>query len=84
MIVLKVKQIPPIGINDYPALKNVDSGRIYVDTCLGINRYLQANESGFNDYGDYVKFNIPGAWHSFNGEEPDCPLHHDVVFEIQK
>jgi hypothetical protein len=65
MAVLKVKRIPPIGINDYPALKNIVTGRVYVDVCLGDfdpnNRYLKANEDGFNNYGNYVKFNIPGA-----------------------
>ena len=83
-IILKVKQIPPIGINDYPALKNVITGRVYVDVCLGIERCLKPDEKGYNQYEQYVGYNIPGAWHSFNGEEPLCPLSSDVVFELQK
>lgn len=82
MTTLKVKRIKNRGVHgEYPALINTVTGRIYVDTTLGIPRFLAANDKGENIHGDFVGFNIPGAWHSFCGE-PECPLLRDVVFDL--
>lgn len=81
MITLKVKKIPPVGAHDYPALKNVTTGRIYVDTCLGIADALKFGDDGYNKFGEFVGYNIPGRWCTFH-EEPECPLKKDVQFEL--
>jgi hypothetical protein len=71
-IELKVKRMPP---DDWgrPRLKNVESGRIYVDISIGRIEHQP------------VKYNVPGAWHTVSGpnDEPDCPLKKDVFFILE-
>jgi hypothetical protein len=82
MIILTVKKIANVGLHgEYPALKNVKTGKVYVDIMLGMPRFLDADANGENIHGDFVGFNIPGGWHSFH-HEPECPLRRDVFFEL--
>jgi hypothetical protein len=78
-MILRVKRISPVGLQDYPALRNVDTGRVYVDTCLGIPKELEHDAEGNNSHGEYVNYNIPGRWCTFH-EEPECPLRKDIEF----
>lgn len=79
---IQVQRIKNVGYHsEYPALKNIKTGAVYVDTTLAIPRFLAADENGENMHGDFVGFNIPGCWHSFCGE-PACRLRRDVVFEL--
>lgn len=81
---IRVKRIENRGRHgEYPALQNVVTGKVYVDTTLGMPRFLAADERGENIHGEFVGYNIPGAWHSFCGE-PECPLRRDLVFELEK
>ena len=82
MKTIKVKRIPNQGTHgEYPALKNVETNAIYVDTTLGMSRFLVADQHGENIHGAFVGYNIPGSWHSFIGE-PECPLRRDLAFEL--
>lgn len=77
-----VKRIKNQGTHgEYPALKNIETGKIYVDIELGDARNLQADNNGENRFGHFVAYNIPGAWHSFIGE-PECPLRRDIQFVL--
>ncbi|TXH13690.1 MAG: hypothetical protein E6R03_10885 [Hyphomicrobiaceae bacterium] len=79
---LIVKRIKNRGTHgEYPALKNIQTGKIYVDITLGEQRFLEADANGENRHGDFVAYNIPGAWHSFIGE-PECPLRRDIEFVL--
>lgn len=83
MTTLKVKRIANRGVHgEYPALQNTVTGKIYVDITLGEPRFLERDSNGENRCGEFVGFNLPGAWHSFCGE-PECPLRRDVVFEVE-
>jgi len=82
MPILNVKRIPNRGVHgEYPALKNIDSGRVYVDITLGLPRFLEADKNGENRHGQFVAFNIPGAWCTFE-HEPVCPLRRNVTFNL--
>jgi hypothetical protein len=80
-MILRVKRIKPVGLQDYPALRNVETKRVYVDTCLGIPKELEHDNQGYNSHGEYVAYNIPGRWCTFN-KEPECPLKKDIEFEL--
>jgi hypothetical protein len=83
MKTIKVKKIRNRGRNEeYPAMRNVVTGAVYVDITLGDPRYQKVVAGGNNHWSQYVAFNIPGAWTTWNGEEPDCPLRHDIEFEF--
>ncbi len=79
---ITVKKIQNKGVHgEYPAMQNTKTGAVYVDTCLGMSRFLEADKNGENIHGEFVGFNIAGAWHSFN-QEPECPLKREIVFEL--
>ena len=79
---IDVKKIENVGYHgEYPAMKNAKTGKIYVDTTLAMPRFLAADANGENIHGEFVGFNIPGAWHSFH-HEPECPLRRDIVFNL--
>ena len=79
---IDVKKIENVGcFGEYPALKNVKTGAVYVDITLALPRFLAADKNGENIHGEFVGFNIPGAWHSFCGE-PECPLRRDLIFNL--
>ena len=62
---LRVKQIADDDFSR-PRLKNIDTGRIYVDVSLG-------KMEG--------KYNIHGDWHTASKDgEPDTPLKEDIAF----
>jgi hypothetical protein len=82
-LILKVKQHAPVGFNDYPCLQNMETKRLYVDTCLGNPESLKHDENGINKYDEYVGYNIPGRWCTFK-EEPETPLKKDVFFQLEK
>ena len=82
MKTIKVKRIANQGVHgEYPALRNAETNAIYVDITLGTPRFLVADDHGENIHGHFVRYNIPGAWHSFIGE-PECPLRRDLAFEV--
>ena len=82
MKTLQVKRISNRGTHgEYPALQNVNTGAVYVDITLGIDRHLIADANGENRSGEFVGYNIPGAWNTFN-QEPECPLRRDIAFEL--
>ena len=77
-----VKRIKNVGqFGEYPALKNIKTGKIYVDIEQGNADSLKADSNGENRFGHFVAYNIPGAWHSFIGE-PECPLRRDIRFVL--
>lgn len=80
---LIVRHIENLGnYGEYPALQNVVTGRKYVDITLGIERFLKCGEDGLNVHGQYVGFNLKGAWHSFE-QEPECTLKSEITFQLQ-
>ncbi len=84
-MILPVKRIENRGrFGEYPALRNVKTGQVYVDTTLGMPRFLTQNEQGLNRSGEFVGFNIPGAWTTWNGWEPDCPIKAECVFDLEE
>lgn len=80
IVVKRIKNVGQFG--EYPALKNIQTGKIYVDIEQGNAANLKADSKGENRFGHFVDYNIPGAWHSFNGFEPDCPLRSDIEFVL--
>lgn len=82
---IQVERISNRGrYGEYPALKNVVTGNIYVDVTLGLARFLTCGPDGLNRSGEFVGYNIPGAWHTWNGQEPDCPLKKEIVFDYAR
>ena len=82
---LYVKSISNRGrFGEYPAMRNTVNGAVYVDVTLGLPRFLSFDTNGENIHGDFVGYNIPGHWHTFNGEEPDCPLKRELSFNLAK
>ena len=80
---ITVQKIPNKGrFAEYPALKNVRTGQVYVDTTLGQTRFLEFGEDGLNRCGEFVGFNPPGAWTTWNGQEPECPIKREISFEL--
>lgn len=83
MKTIKVKRIENRGVHgEYPALRNTETGMVYVDTTLAIPRFLKCDSNGENIHGDFVGYNIPGCWHTFK-HEPECPIKRDVVFVLE-
>lgn len=83
MNIIPVKRISNRGVHgEYPALQNIRTGTIYVDTTLGMDRFLVADAEGCNRCGEFVGYNIPGAWHTFV-HEPEVPLRRDIQFQLQ-
>lgn len=83
MKTLIVKRIANRGrYGEYPALQNIVTGKVYVDTTLGLDRFLTSDSDGLNRSGEFVGFNIPGAWTTWNGEEPECPIRKDCEFKL--
>lgn len=83
MKTLTVKSISNRGrFGEYPAMRNTVTGAVYVDVTLGLPRFLTFDANGENIHGDFVGYNIPGHWHSYNGEEPECRIMRDVTFNI--
>lgn len=81
-MIIDVKKINNVGrFGEYPALKNIKTGCIYVDVTLANPRYLAHDANGENAHGLFVGYNILGAWHSFN-QEPECPLRKDITFNL--
>lgn len=84
MQTLHVKRVSNRGIHgEYPALQNIHTGAVYVDITLGIERHLIADANGENRSGEFVAFNIPGAWHSYQ-QEPECPLRREITFILHE
>lgn len=82
MKTLRVKRIENRGqFGEYPALRNIDNGAVYVDITLGIPHHLTADANGENRHGYFVGYNIPGAWNLYE-QEPVCALRRDIQFEI--
>lgn len=79
---INVKRINPVGFCDYPALQNTKTGQIYVDVCLADSKALECDETGHNRHGEFVNYNIKGAWHIFC-EEPEMPLRKDLEFVLE-
>lgn len=79
---IQVKRIKNQGaFGEYPALKNIKTGKVYVDIEQGNADNLKADNNGENRFGHFVAYNIPGAWHTFIGE-PECPLRRDIQFVL--
>ena len=82
LITLRVKKISPVGFNHYPALKNIDTGKIYVDTSLGAYKNNAFTiDHDYNTFGEYIGYNIPGTWCTFH-LEPEIPLKHNIHFDL--
>jgi len=83
MIEIKVKRTRNMGdYGEYPALRNVDTGKVYVDICLGLADRITPDSDGLNRFGDYVGYNIRGHWHTYEGE-PECALRRDIKFILE-
>ncbi len=63
-------------------MRNTINGEVYVDVTLGLPRFLAFDGKGENIHGDFVGYNIPGHWHTYNGEEPECPLRREIAFNL--